>query len=69
MKVKSRLIRRHEVEVRTGLSTSTIYRLMRSGDFPSPVRVGKKAVRWAECEIDEWLAGLPRATGEHPPAA
>ena len=61
-----RLLRRADVEDWTGLSTTTIYRLMRAGKFPLPLKIGDKAVRWWASEIEAWLAGLPRATGEHP---
>ena len=59
-----RLMRREEVQQRTGLACSTIYRKMREGSFPEPVKVGARAVRWPASEIEEWLAGRPRATGE-----
>ena len=59
-----RLLRRDEVEARCGLTRSSIYRLMRSGRFPLPVKVGPRAVRWPEHELDAWLAERPRATGE-----
>ena len=59
-----RLLRRCEVEDRTGLARSSIYREMRAGRFPIPVRVGPRAVRWSAREIDSWLAKRPRAKGE-----
>ena len=59
-----RLIRRSEVEERTGLCTSSIYRLMRAGEFPEPVKISAKAVRWHYAEIENWMASLPRATGQ-----
>ena len=59
-----RLLRREEVETRCGLARSSIYRLMRSGQFPEPVRVGPRAVRWPASEIEAWLSARPRATGE-----
>ena len=59
-----RLLRREEVEQRTGLSTSALYRLMRAGEFPTPIRIGPRAVRWPKAELDEFLAQCPRATGE-----
>ncbi len=48
--------RRAEVEAITGLSRSTIYEMMGRGDFPRPVRLGRKAVGWPESKISEWLA-------------
>ena len=62
------LLTRPQVEARCGLSTSSIYRFMRDGLFPEPVRVGRRAVRWHSWEIDEWLATRPRATGDRPAA-
>ena len=64
-----RLLTRAEVETRCGIARTTIYRLMRAGQFPEPVRVGPRAVRWPERELENWLASRPRATGEPQPAA
>ncbi len=61
-----RLLRLSEVQTRTALGRSTIYRLMRNGDFPEPLKIGARAVRWRESEIEEWLATRPRATGDAP---
>jgi prophage regulatory protein len=49
------ILRRPQVEARTGLSRSTIYERMRQGTFPSPVSLGSKAVGWLANEIDDWL--------------
>ena len=55
-----RLLRLSEVRSRTALGRSTIYRLMRNGDFPEPLKIGDRAVRWRESEIEEWLAARPQ---------
>ena len=60
----NRLLRRKEVEALTALSRSSLYRKMREGTFPEPIRVGSRAVRWRERELADWLAGRPRAAGE-----
>ncbi len=39
-----RLLRRPDVEAVTGLSRSSLYAKMDSGDFPCPVRIGARAV-------------------------
>ncbi len=66
-----RMLRRGEVEQLCGLATTTIYRKMKDGSFPSPVRVGARAVRWPESEILRWLSECPRARGHggYTPAA
>lgn len=53
-----RLLRLNEVEAIIGLKHSTIYRRINSGEFPRPLRVGRRAVRWRQSDIDGWLAGL-----------
>lgn len=55
---------RAEVEKRTGLARSSIYRLMRRDGFPEPHRIGERAVRWSRQELEEWLGRRPRATGQ-----
>ena len=69
MRYEERLLRRQEVEVKTGLTRSTIYRLMRAGEFPEPLKLGPRAVRWRATEIESWIAERPRATGETKPVA
>ena len=55
-----RLLRLEEVLSYTGLSRSELYRKIQVGEFPGSVKVGKRAVRWRESEVDEWIAGRPR---------
>ena len=59
-----RLLTRHEVQTRCGITRATVYRLMRTGQFPEPIKVGPRAVRWPSSEIEAWLAGRPRASGD-----
>ena len=49
------LIKRREVLARTALANSTLYRLMKTGDFPQSVPIGPRAVAWVEEEIDAWI--------------
>ena len=50
-----RLLRRPEVEARTGLSRSTLYDWMKRGDFPQPVKLGTRLVAWRESDVTAWL--------------
>lgn len=52
-------LRRPAVEAATGLSRSTIYDMMDRGEFPRPVRIGRRAVAWPESVIADWLAQRP----------
>ena len=51
----TRLLRRPEVQSRTGLSRSSIYSKMDAGEFPRPRRIGKRAVAWLEADIEHYV--------------
>jgi prophage regulatory protein len=53
---RERLLRRREVQRITGLSRSTLYRLIAAKDFPSGIKVSTNAVAWLESEVDHWIA-------------
>ena len=42
------------VETRVGLRRSAIYLAMKEDRFPKPVKLGQRAVAWAESEICVW---------------
>ena len=52
-------LRRPAVEAITGLSRSSIYDMMDRGDFPRPVRIGKRAVAGPESSVSDWLSNRP----------
>ena len=58
-----RLITVADVCERLNISRAKLYRMMRNGEFPPPLKVGSQSVRWPQSELDEFLAELPRATG------
>jgi prophage regulatory protein len=55
----TRLIRLPEVKLRTGLARSSIYRMMDDGTFPSPRKLGPRAVAWLVNDIDAWIDSRP----------
>ena len=56
LNMQTRILRRHQVERKIGLSRSSIYQMMSDGTFPLPIKLGKRAVGWAQSDIDEWLS-------------
>lgn len=50
------ILRRKQVQVRTGLSRSTIYANIASGLFVSQVSIGARAVGWPSSEVDAIVA-------------
>ena len=51
-----RLIRRKEVQAKTGLGASSIYAMMQQGTFPKAVNISERRVAWIESEVDAWIA-------------
>ena len=51
-----RILRRTEVEAKTGFKRAHIYSLMKEGKFPKALRLGVRAVGWDSVEIEQWIA-------------
>ena len=51
----SAIVRRPQVQARTGLPKSSIYALMAKGAFPKPIKIGARAVGWLDSDIDAWI--------------
>ncbi len=56
----SHMYRLPKVKLITGLSRSTIYRLVGEGKFPSPFKITNHASAWRATEIAEWVSSLQR---------
>jgi prophage regulatory protein len=39
----------------TGLSRSTIYKLMSEGNFPSSLKLTQRTVAWSSGDIQQWI--------------
>jgi len=50
-----RILRRAEVEAKTGFKRAHIYSLVKEGKFPKPLRLGVRAVGWDSVEVDQWI--------------
>lgn len=59
-----RILRRKQLEDKTGLSRSVIYAKLKPNPkrpndydctFPKPISMGAKSVGWIESEVDVWL--------------
>lgn len=48
-------LRLNEVKNRTGLSTSTIWRLEKTNNFPKRKRISKRCVAWTAEAVDSWI--------------
>jgi len=54
-----RLLRLPAVLQATGLTRSTVYRLIAEHTFPAPVKLAKRAVAWRHDDVRQWTNGRP----------
>lgn len=57
-----RLLSLEQVSERVGMKRTSIYKLVKSGEMPCPVKVGPKASRWLESEVEDFINSRPRVT-------
>lgn len=50
-----KLLRVNQVAELTGLSSSSIYKQMREGNFPKSILITKRATAWPEEVIFDWM--------------
>ena len=56
------LLRKPDVKEMVGnMPDSTLYYLMNQGDFPKPLKLGKRTVAWKRSEIEAWIQSRERA--------
>jgi prophage regulatory protein len=51
-----RLIGRKETLLLIGISNATLWRWIKAGRFPAPVKIGKKKVAWRSSVLANWIA-------------
>ena len=59
-----RILRTREVLQITSLSRTTLWRCIRGGDFPPPLRLGSstsRCVGWRQSDVEDWLSQRPLA--------
>ena len=53
--MQTQILKLKDVVAFTKLSSSTIYRLTKTGDFPKPIKLAAHASGWLESEINDWI--------------
>ena len=52
---KPRAVQKKEVLTALGISSPTLYRLIKAGLFPKPMKIGSKMSRWLESDVTDYL--------------
>jgi prophage regulatory protein len=50
------ILRLPELRKRIGLGRSSVYALVKRGEFPRPIPLSRRAVGWSLAEVEQWLA-------------
>ena len=56
-----KILRLPEVSEMTGLSRSSIFRLIETGQFPGSVRLTQRAIGWHAEDVRSWIEQRPHA--------
>ncbi len=68
--MQRRMVSIEGVKNKIDKSRSSVYDMLNPrskyfcADFPKPIRIGKRSVRWFEDELDQYLASCPRVVSE-----
>lgn len=49
------ILRLKQLEIRTGLSKATLYKLIKAGEFPAQKHLGLRSVGWLESDVTAWI--------------
>jgi prophage regulatory protein len=49
------ILRWPEVQKRVGLCRSQAHKLVSTGEFPAPIKLGARASGWLESDIQKWI--------------
>lgn len=60
-----RILKMKEVLQKTGLGRTTMYKLIKSLDFPQAIPLGLRAVGWLESEVEAWIENKVAARNQH----
>ena len=56
MAVQKKFLKLKDVKRLAGVSGSKIYTMVEAKQFPEPIKIGHRSVRWIESEVRSWIA-------------
>ena len=62
---RDRLIRLPEIENLIGCKKSTVYTMLKNGNFPKPIRLSARMVAWPETAVLQWVQDKIQAGANH----
>ena len=62
----STLMTSKEITQELKVSRAAIYAMISRGEFPAPIKTGKRSSGWLTSEVMAWLESRPRGVGPAP---
>jgi prophage regulatory protein len=53
------ILRSKDVVAALGVSRSTLYRMMNSGEFPKSLKISRNTVGWRKSVVEQWVTQRP----------
>ena len=57
-----KIMKRRQVEDAIGYKRSALYAMVSEGDFPKPIKLGRRAVGWLESDVSGWIKSRVNAS-------
>jgi prophage regulatory protein len=54
--IKDGAVTAKDVAAALGVDRRELRRLVAAGEFPAPMKVGRRRIRWRRSEVEEWIA-------------
>ena len=58
-----KILRMRDVLEMVSVSRTTVWRQVKAGDSPAPIRLSPRSVGWRQSDIEEWIASRDDAVG------
>lgn len=55
MEVQASFIRQKQLLGKLGFSAATLWRKVKAGTFPKPIKLGKNITAWRYSEVEGWI--------------
>ena len=56
--MNARVMKVRDVMDALGVSRVTLWRLVKAGKFPQPIRIGSRILRWRVEDVEAWLTAV-----------
>lgn len=60
----TRLLRKPQVLARVPWSDTTLWRRVKDGTFPAPIKISENCVAWRERDVNAWIEERAEAAGK-----